>query len=253
MLQHPLLEQLHELKLTGMLHALQEQFAMPDIGQLSFDERLGLLIAREMTVRAERRLQYRLQKAKLRQAACIEDIDYRHPRGLEKTLMQHLISCRWLDEHLNCLITGPTGVGKTWLACALAQQACRRGYTAQYLRLPRLLQDLSLARGDGRYSRLLKDYAKTQLLIIDDWGITPPSAEGRRDILEILDDRHNRRSTLVTSQLPVAAWHGYLNEPTVADAILDRLVHNAYTFTLSGDSMRKRTKPLTTTHADSAN
>ena len=216
MLQHPLLEQLHELKLTGMLHALQEQFAMPDIGQLSFDERLGLLIAREMTVRAERRLQYRLQKAKLRQAACIEDIDYRHPRGLEKTLMQHLISCRWLDEHLNCLITGPTGVGKTWLACALAQQACRRGYTAQYLRLPRLLQDLSLARGDGRYSRLLKDYAKTQLLIIDDWGITPPSAEGRRDILEILDDRHNRRSTLVTSQLPVAAWHGYLNDTKVS-------------------------------------
>ena len=253
MLQHPLLEQLHELKLTGMLHALQEQFAMPDIGQLSFDERLGLLIAREMTVRAERRLQYRLQKAKLRQAACIEDIDYRHPRGLEKTLMQHLISCRWLDEHLNCLITGPTGVGKTWLACALAQQACRRGYTAQYLRLPRLLQDLSLARGDGRYSRLLKDYAKTQLLIIDDWGITPPSAEGRRDILEILDDRHNRRATLVTSQLPVAAWHGYLNEPTVADAILDRLVHNAYTLNLSGDSMRKRTTPLTSTHADSAN
>jgi DNA replication protein DnaC len=252
MLHHPLIDQLQQLKLSGMLAALEQQLSMSDRDQLSFDERLGLLLEHEMTVRANRRLQYRLQKAKLRQAACIEDIDYRHPRGLDKLLVQQLISCRWLDEHLNCLITGPTGVGKTWLACALAQQSCRQGYTAQYLRLPRLLHDLALARADGRYTRLLKDYAKTQLLIIDDWGITPPNAEGRRDLLEILDDRHNRRSTLVTSQLPVSAWHEYLNEPTVADAILDRIVHNAYTLNLSGDSMRRRQKPVAKTSADQA-
>lgn len=252
MLHHPLIDQLQQLKLSGMLTALEQQLSMSDRDQLSFDERLGLLLEHEMTVRANRRLQYRLQKAKLRQAACIEDIDYRHPRGLDKLLVQQLISCRWLDEHLNCLITGPTGVGKTWLACALAQQSCRQGYTAQYLRLPRLLHDLALARADGRYTRLLKDYAKTQLLIIDDWGLTPPTAEGRRDLLEILDDRHNRRSTLVTSQLPVSAWHEYLNEPTLADAILDRIVHNAYTLNLSGESMRRRQKPVAKTSADQA-
>lgn len=252
MLHHPLIDQLQQLKLSGMLAALEQQLSMSDRDQLSFDERLGLLLEHEMTVRANRRLQYRLQKAKLRQAACIEDIDYRHPRGLDKLLVQQLISCRWLDEHLNCLITGPTGVGKTWLACALAQQSCRQGYTAQYLRLPRLLHDVALARADGRYTRLLKDYAKTQLLIIDDWGLTPPTAEGRRDLLEILDDRHNRRSTLVTSQLPVSAWHEYLNEPTVADAILDRIVHNAYTLNLSGESMRRRQKPVAKTSADQA-
>ena len=252
MLKHPLIEQLQHLKLSGMLAAFEQQLSMSDRDQLSFDERLGLMLAHEMTVRADRRLQYRLQKAKLRQPACIEDIDYRHPRGLDNVLMQQLISCRWLDEHLNCLITGPTGVGKTWLACALAQQACRQGYTAQYLRLPRLLPDLAVARADGRYTRLLKDYAKTQLLIIDDWGLTPPNADARRDLLEILDDRHNRRSTLVTSQLPVTAWYDYLNEPTLADAILDRLVHNAYTLNLSGESMRRRQKPVAKNRANQA-
>jgi DNA replication protein DnaC len=252
MLKHPLIDQLQQLKLSGMLSAFEQQLGMTDRDQLSFDERLGLMLEHEMTVRADRRLQYRLQKAKLRQPACVEDIDYRQPRGLDKVLMQQLISCRWLDEHLNCLITGPTGVGKTWLACALAQQACRQGYTAQYLRLPRLLQDLAIARADGRYTRLLKDYAKTQLLIIDDWGLTPPNADGRRDLLEILDDRHNRRSTLITSQLPVSTWHEYLNEPTVADAILDRLVHNAYTLNLSGESMRRRQKPVAKINPDQA-
>jgi len=245
MLYRPLLDQLQELKLTGRRQALQEQLQMPDIDALSFTDRLGLPVDRERTERANRRLQYRLQKARLQPASCPEDLDYRQPRGLDKTLLQHLLGGRWLAEHLNCLITGPTGVGKTWVACALAQQACRLGYSARYVRLPRLLPELALARADGRYPKLLRDYAKTQLLILDDWGLAPLTAEGRRDLLELLEDRYNHQSTVVTSQLPVAAWHAYLNEPTLADAILDRLVHNAYTLNLTGESMRKRQTPLT--------
>lgn len=250
MLKHPIFAQLQELKLTGMHHALQEQLQMADIDQLSFEERFGLLVDREMTERANRRLHYRLQKAKLQQAACIEDIDYQHPRGLDKILLQQLLSCRWLDEHLNVIITGPTGVGKTWLACSLAHHACRQGYTARYLRLPRLLQELQIARADGRYSKLLRAYAKTHLLIIDAWGLAPLTSEGRRDLLEILDDRHDRQSTLLTSQLPVASFHEYIDEPTIADALLDRLVHTAYTLNLAGESLRKRKKPLTITAAE---
>ena len=245
MLYRPLLDQLQELKLTGRRQALQEQLQMPDIDALSFTDRLGLLVDRERTERANRRLQYRLQKARLQPASCPEDLDYRQPRGLDKTLLHHLLGGRWLAEHLNCLITGPTGVGKTWVACALAQQACRLGYSARYVRLPRLLPELALARADGRYPKLLRDYAKTQLLILDDWGLAPLTAEGRRDLLELLEDRYNHQSTVVTSQLPVATWHTYLNEPTLADAILDRLVHNAYTLNLTGESMRKRQIPLT--------
>lgn len=250
MLKHPVLQHLQDLKLTGMYHALQDQLQMTDIDQLSFEERFGLLVDREMTERANRRLDYRLQKAKLQQAACIEDIDYQHPRGLDKPLMQQLLSCRWLEEHLNVIITGPTGVGKTWLACGLAHHACRQGYTARYLRLPRLLQELLIARADGRYPKVLREYAKTHLLIIDDWGLAPLTSEGRRDLLEILDDRHNRQSTLLTSQLPVASFHEYIDEPTIADALLDRLVHTAYTLNLTGESLRKRKKPLTITASE---
>jgi DNA replication protein DnaC len=244
------MNQLQELKLGGMLQALEEQLRMSDIDQLSFEDRFGLLVERELTERTDRRLQYRLQKAKLRQSACIEDHDYRHPRGLDKTLKQQLISGRWLAEHLNVTITGPTGAGKTWLACALGHQACRQGYTVRYLRLPRLVQDLALARADGRYSRLLAEYAKTPLLILDDWGLAPLNQEARRDLLEILDDRHQRHSTLVTSQLPVSSWFDYINEPTVADAILDRLVLSAYAITLSGESMRKKPLPSTLNHTE---
>ena len=214
---------------------------MPDSDQLSFMDRLSLLVDRELTERANRRLQYRLQQA------CWEDLDYQHPRGLDKTLIQHLLGERWLVEHLNCLITGPTGVGKTWIACALAQHACRLGYTytARYVRLPRLLPELALAHADGRYPKLLREYAKAQVLVIDDWGLAPLTSEGRRDVLEILDDRHHRQSILVTSQLPVANWHAYLDDPTLADTLLDRLVHNAYTLNLTGESLRKRKTPLT--------
>jgi DNA replication protein DnaC len=250
MLTHPILDQLLELKLTGMHRALSEQMDMTDIEPLSFEERLGLLVDREMTERADRRLQYRLRQAKLRQPACVEDIDYRHSRGLDKRLMRQLATGEYLDNRLNLLITGPSGVGKTWLACALAQKACRDGRTVRYLRVPRLLQDFTIAKADGRYSKLLRDYARADLVVLDDFGLMPMHDALRRDLLEILDDRHNRKSTLVTSQLPVDKWHDYIGDPTLADAILDRLVHNAYRLNLKGESMRKTIANLTTTGAN---
>ncbi len=243
MLTHPTLDRLQTLKFTGMAKALAEQMAMPDIEQLTFEERLGLLVDREFTEREDRRLTNRLRRAKLKHTACIEDIDYRHPRGLDKSLIRSLATCQWVREHLNILITGPTGVGKTWLACALTQKACREGYTALYLRLPRLLQELALARGDGRYPKLLTGLAKIHVLVLDDWGLAKLTAENRRDLLEILEDRHGVRSTLATSQLPIEKWHDIIGDPTLADAILDRLVHNAYKIDLKGESMRKTQAP----------
>ena len=246
MLHHPTFEQLHALRLSGMYQALMEQMQMPAITALSFEERLGLLVDRESTERENRRLTTRLRQAKLRQTACIEDIDYRHPRGLDKALMTRLVTCQWVHDRQNILITGPTGIGKTWLACALGHKACRKGWTALYLRLPRFLQELPIAKGDGRYGKLLTTLAKTDVLILDDWGLAPLNDENRRDLLELLDDRYDRRATMVTSQLPVDHWHEAIGEPTLADAILDRLVHNAYKISLQGESMRKRQATLTT-------
>ena len=245
MLNHPTLDKLHELRFTGMARALTEQMALPDIEDLSFEERLGLLVDREATEREDRRLQTRLRQAKLKQNACIEDIDFKQSRGLDKSLILDLAQCQWIKKHLNLLITGPTGVGKTWIACALAQKACREGFTSLYLRLPRLLQELPIAKGDGTYTRLMTRLAKVDVLILDDWGLSKLIAEQRRDLLEILEDRHDNRSTIVTSQLPLDQWHHIIGDPTLADAILDRLVHNAYKINLKGESMRKRKSKLT--------
>ena len=245
MLNHPTVEKLHALKFFGMAIALAEQLDSTEIEALSFDERLGLLVDRELTYRDDRRMTNRLRRARLRHNACLEDIDYRHPRGLDKALLTSMATCQWIKEHLNILITGPSGVGKTWIACALAHQACREGYTALYLRLPRLLHDVALARGDGRYPKLLRTLAKLDLVVIDDWGLAKLTPDNLRDLLEILEDRYAARSTVVTSQLPIEKWHDLIGEPTFADAILDRLVHNAYKFRLKGGSMRKKKTPLT--------
>jgi DNA replication protein DnaC len=218
---------------------------MPESETLSFEERLGLLADREMTERQDRRLKTRLRQARLKHHACVEDLDYRAPRGLDKALMLQLATCRWVREGLNLIINGPTGVGKTWIACALAQKACREGYTALYLRLPRLFEDLGLAHGDGRFTKLMAGFAKTDLIILDDWGLAKFTAEQRRDMLELLDDRHGSRSTVVTSQVPVDHWHEVIGDHTLADAILDRLVHSAYRINLKGESMRKRHAKLT--------
>src|SRR4030043_78848 len=245
MLTHPTIDKLRTLKFTGMAKAMEEQMSMPDIESLSFDERLGLLIDREMTARENRRLDTRLRKAKLRQNASVEDIDYHHPRGLDKSLILKLSDCNWIREHNNLMITGPTGTGKTFLACALAQKACREGYTVQYIRTPRIFQELHIAKGDGRYVKILKNFAKAKLLLFDDWGLAQMTDENRHDLLEILEDRHSINSTLVTSQFPVDKWHDLIGDPTLADAILDRLIHSAYKIQLKGGSMRKKKTLLT--------
>jgi DNA replication protein DnaC len=217
----------------------------PDISQLSFEERLGLLVDREITERDNRRLTSRLRQARLKQQACLEDIDYQTSRGLDQILMLKLSDCQWVKKAINILITGPTGIGKSWMACALAQKACREGYSAYYQRLTRLLQELPLARGDGSYAKLLARLAKTDVLVLDDWGLVKLNAEQRRDLLEILEDRHGSRATIITSQLPIDQWHDIIGDATLADAIMDRLVHNAYKINLTGESMRKKQAKLT--------
>jgi len=239
MLVHPLLDQLRELRLTGMSKALEEQLQQPDIEQLAFEERLGLLVDREAVLRDSRRLQTRLKKAKFKVCAAMEDIDYSSRRGLDRLTMTKLAQCDWIRQHHNVLITGATGTGKTFLACALAHKACLEGFSARYIKVSRLFSELSLTKVDGRYLKLLNEIAKTDVLVLDDWGIGDLTHEQRRDLLEIFDDRYDHRSTVITSQLPINLWHEAVGDKTLADAIMDRVIHNAYRVNVSGESMRK--------------
>lgn len=241
MMIHATLERLHELRLRGMATALEEQCQSSAAAELSFEDRLGLLVEREVTWRNDRRLQRLLQEARLRlPSAAPENIDFRAPRGLDRSVLLRLASADWVRQHHVVLIIGPTGVGKSFLACALGQAACRNSLSTRYFRLGRLLSDLALARADGSLVKLLTKLARTELLILDDWGLTPLKDAERRDLLDILEDRYRTKATLVTSQLPIEHWHDYIGNPTLADAILDRLVHGAHKIIMKGGSMRKR-------------
>jgi len=252
MLTHPTLDQLRALKLDGMADAFIELAQQDMAKDLSHAEWLALLIDREIANRNTKRMQTRLRAARLRHGqACVEDVDYRAQRQLDKGLFQQLATSRWIAEHRHVFIIGPTGVGKSWLACALAHKACRDGYTALYMRASRLFAELELQHGDGRFPRLFRALTKVNLLLLDDWGPERLSVSQRRDLMEIIEERHGRSSTLITSQLPVEAWHEVIGEPTYADAILDRIVHNAYRLSLNGPSMRK-TKAATEAEAKSA-
>jgi len=240
MLLQQTIERLHELRLSGMAAALEEQLRVPDLDALSFEDRLGLLVDREVTCREDRRLTRLLQLAKLHVPAAVEDLDFRKPRGLDRSLVLRLASGTWVRAHETVLISGATGTGKSYLACALGHSACRNGFSTRYYRFSRLLGELALARADGSYPKLLERVARTQLLILDDFGLAPLTDSERRDLLEVLEDRYGCRATLVTSQLPFDHWHAVVGDTTFADAILDRLVHHAHRVNLKGGSMRKQ-------------
>lgn len=243
MLTHPMLDQLAKLGFSGMAQAFAELEATGEGATLTHADWLGLLVDRKMTHRRDKRLATRLRYARLRHHAVVEDVDYRAPRGLDRALFHKLADGEWIDAHDNLILCGPTGVGKSWLACALGHKACRDNRSVLHQRVPKLFADLALARGDGRYARIMRSLNGAQLLILDDWGLDPLDPGARRDLYEILEERYGRRSTILTSQIPVDKWHDVIGDPTYADAILDRLVHNAHRIQLAGDSMR-RTRPM---------
>ena len=240
MLIHPTAERLRALGLAAMADALVELQNAPDAAELTREDWLGLLVDREATSRENKRLARRLRAARLRQAAVVEDVDFRAPRGLDRALFQKLASCEWVRDHHHLVVVGPTGIGKSWLACALGHKACREGFSVLYKRATRLFSDLTQARGEGRLPRLLTTLERIRLLIVDDWGPEPLNAEQRRDLLEIVDDRDDRSSLLITSQVPVNRWHQVIADPTLGDAILDRILHRAHRIELKGPSLRRR-------------
>lgn len=244
MLNEPTMTKLNELKLFTMASAWVEQQQTSDLAKVGFDERFGLLVDAEYLARENRRLGRLLREAKLRISnACIEDVDTPARRGVDKAVLRQLATCGWVRDHRNVIITGATGVGKTYVACALAQQCCRKGQRALYRRMPRLLDELALARADGTYPRLLARLSRYDVLVLDDWGLAKLTDNARHDVLEVLEDRYDLRSTIVTSQLPVKHWHEYIEDPSLADALLDRVVHNAYNLDLKGPSRRKEKAP----------
>jgi len=246
MLQQQSLSQLRILKLSGMADALDLQWQQPQTyDDLSFDERIGLMIHQEITSREDKRLQRLLKNARFKILARLEDIDYTHPRGLKKSQMATLQTGDWMSKHRNLIITGPTGCGKTFIACALGHYACHQGFSVRYFRATRLFDQLTISHGDGSYLRLINQISKADVLIIDDWGLENLTQSQRNDLLEIMDDRHGSKSTIVTSQLPTTKWHPFIGDATLADAILDRLMHNAHKLKLKGESMRKIKAGLT--------
>jgi DNA replication protein DnaC len=238
MLIHPTIDNMRAIKLFAMARALETQMEMKDIEEMNFTDRLGLLVDAELIARENKRLQTRLRNAKLRLSACIEDLDVKATRGLDRTVVTALATSDWLKRHQNVIVTGPCGVGKTYIACALAQKACRDGYTVFYERAPKLFQDLALAKADGRYYKIMTNLAKKDLIVIDDFALAPLTDEQRRDLLEIVEERYDRRSTLMASQVPTDYWHDIIGDPTIADAILDRLIHNAHKLSLKGKTRR---------------
>ena len=239
MLYEPTITKLLAMKLNGMAEALEEQRKSADVAGLSFEDRLALLVERQWLWKENRALSARLRYAKLRQQACVEDIDYRHPRKLHRSVIEHLSGNDWIQHAQNCIITGPAGVGKSYLACALAQKACRDGHRTVYFYAPKLFRELQAGQADGSLPALLKTLAKARLLVIDDWGLERASPNQYRDFLEVIDDRHGESSTLMTSQFPPDRWHELIGDATVADAILDRLIHGAHRIDLDGESIRK--------------
>jgi len=250
MLNHPTLDQLNRLGLSGMATAFAEVLASGEAETMNHAEWLGLLLDREITHRYDKKLIRRLRYARLRHQAAVEDVDYRTARGLDRALFQKLIAGGWIEARDNLVITGPTGVGKSWLASALGHKACRDNHSVLYQRIPKLFGDLTLARGDGRYGRLFRALGGVQVLILDDWGLEPLNAAARHDLLEILEERYGRRSTIVISQLLIDKWHAVIGDPTYADAILDRLVHNAQRIDLTGDSLRRKRPSRTASGAE---